>query len=92
MVIPTRLNIAKVKRALLRLADTEDAGYELHPECFIKTIPFADAREWQKRLRWMSETHRAADRSLLSFEDESGFQGKVDAKCNRPMSTEREGK
>ena len=32
MVIPYRLSLAKVKRALLRFAQTEDAEFVLHPE------------------------------------------------------------
>jgi hypothetical protein len=65
MVIPTRLTLGKVMKAALRLAKTEDEDYYLHPEHIITTMPYAEAKAWQSRLRAMDETHRQADRVLL---------------------------
>ena len=65
MVIPTRLTIGKVKRAALKLAQTEDEEYYLHPEYLVVTMPYAEAKAWQVRLRGMSEDNRCADKLLL---------------------------
>jgi hypothetical protein len=65
MVIPTRLTLRKVMKAALRLAKTEDEEYFLHPESIITTMPCAQAKAWQSRLRQMDEVHRVADRLLL---------------------------
>ena len=65
MVIPTRLTIGKVKRAALKLAQTEDEEYYLHPEYLVVTMPYAEAKAWQVRLRGMGEDNRCADRLLL---------------------------
>jgi hypothetical protein len=64
MVIPTRLTLRKVMKAM-RLAKTEDEESYLHPEYIITTMPYAEAKAWQSRLRGMDETHRVADRLLL---------------------------
>ena len=65
MVIPTRLTIGKVKRAALKLAQTEDEEYYLHPEYLVVTMPYAEAKAWQVRLRGMNEDNRCADKLLL---------------------------
>ena len=65
MVIPTKLNMGKVKRAALKFARTEDADGVLHPEYLVATMSYARAQEWQTRLRQMDENHRCADRLLL---------------------------
>jgi hypothetical protein len=65
MVVPQRLTVMKVKRALVRLARTEDAEFVLHPEHLVTTVPFVEAKAWQKRLRDMDEERRTADRELL---------------------------
>jgi hypothetical protein len=65
MVIPTRLTLGKVMKAALSLAKTEDEEYYLHPEYIITTMPYAEAKAWQSRLRGMDETRRQADRVLL---------------------------
>jgi hypothetical protein len=65
MVIPTRLNMDKVKRAALKFAQTEDEDCYLHPEHLVATMPYAEAAAWQHRLRDMDEAHRQADRLLL---------------------------
>jgi hypothetical protein len=71
MVIPTRLTLRKVIEAALRLAKTEaeaegEDGLDiLHTECIISTMPLAEAKVWQSRLREMDEARRQADRLLL---------------------------
>jgi hypothetical protein len=69
MVIPTRLTIRKVVKAALKLVKTEAEGEDgvdvLHPEHLITTMPCADARTWQGRLRGMDDAPRQADRFLL---------------------------
>jgi hypothetical protein len=65
MVIPPRLTLGKVKEAALALAETEDEDFCLHPEHIVTTIPDAEAKEWQSRLRGMDEVLRQADRLLL---------------------------
>jgi hypothetical protein len=44
MVIPKRLNMTKVKKALLRYAQTEDSEYILHPEHLVTAMPFLEAK------------------------------------------------
>ena len=69
MVVPTRLTLRKVMKAALRLAKTEaedEDGLDiLHTECIISTMPLAEAKVWQSRLRDMDEARRQADRMLL---------------------------
>src|SRR5262249_44470636 len=65
MAIPTRLNMRKIKAAMLKLAQTEDEQYYLHPEYLVATMPYAQTKEWQARLYQMSQDHRCADRDLL---------------------------
>jgi hypothetical protein len=55
MVIPKRLNMTKVKKALLRYAQTEDSEYILHPEHLVTAMPFLEAK---------AENHRNADRHV----------------------------
>jgi hypothetical protein len=65
MVIPPRLNMDRVKMAALKLAETEDEEYFLHPEYLVASLPYWQAKEWQARLRQMDEDHRCADRDVL---------------------------
>ena len=65
MMIPTSLNMKKVRAAMLKLAQTEDEQYYLHPEHLVVTMPYAQTKEWQARLHQMSQDHRCADRDLL---------------------------
>jgi hypothetical protein len=51
--------------AALKLAQTEDEEYYLHPEYLVVTMPYAEAKAWQVRLRGMGEDNRCADRLLL---------------------------
>ena len=58
MVVPMPLTLVKVMKAALRLAKTEDEEYFLHPEDIVTTMPYAEAKAWQGRLRGMDEAHR----------------------------------
>ena len=62
----------RVKMAALKFAKTEDEEYYLHPEYLVATMPYAEAKAWQSRLREMDEVHRHADRLLL-LETNSDF-------------------
>jgi hypothetical protein len=62
MVIPTNLNMETVKRAVLKFARTEDEDGCLRPEGLVVTMPYAEARAWQSRLRRMNEARRLAER------------------------------
>ncbi len=73
MVIPTRLSMARVKKAALKLAATMDEEHYLHPERLVVTMPYAEAKTWQGRLRRMNNDHRCADRRLL-LETPSDFK------------------
>src|SRR6266404_7595638 len=55
MAIPAKLNMDLVKSAALRYAKTEVEDEGLHPECLVATMPYAQAEEWQTRLRDMDE-------------------------------------
>ncbi len=46
--IPSDLSLAKVKKAILRFAETEDEEYALHPEGLVNTMLFSEARALQK--------------------------------------------
>jgi hypothetical protein len=50
MAIPAKLNMDVVKRAALKFAQTEDEDI-LHPEHLVVTMPYAEAKAWQERLR-----------------------------------------
>jgi hypothetical protein len=63
MVIPTRLGIDMLKKAALRFAHTMDVVQD--PEYLVATMPYTQAKEWQKRLRDMDRNQRCADRALL---------------------------
>ena len=63
MTIPTGLSMKKIKMAALRLAQAEHQDF-LHPEYLVGTMPFAEAKAWQDRLRNKDTAHRCADRAL----------------------------
>jgi len=71
MAIPTQLNMDVVKKAALKFSQTEDEEFYLHPEHLVATMPYAEAKAWQGRLRTMDSAHRCADRLLL-LEDVNG--------------------
>ena len=62
MVIPTDLNMETVKRAVLKFARTEDEDGCLRPESLVVTMPYAEARAWQSRLRRTNQARRLAER------------------------------
>ena len=64
MVIPSQLNIAKVKRAALRLANIGEKRY-VNPSCFLATMPQLLANKWQHCFRKMGESRRCARRQAL---------------------------
>jgi hypothetical protein len=55
MTIPSGLTEMQVKHAILKLAQTEDAEFMLHPEHLVTAISFAEARAWQDRMCAMDE-------------------------------------
>ena len=62
MVIPTKLNMGKVKSAVLKFARTEDEDGVLRPENLVATMSYAKAKGWQRRLRPVGEPRRLAGR------------------------------
>jgi hypothetical protein len=69
MAIPAKLNMNLVKSAALSYAKTEVEDEGLHPEYLVTTMPYAQAEEWQTRLRDMNEEQRCAERAVLLDED-----------------------
>lgn len=65
MTIPARIDIHRVKMALRKFAETEDAEYVLHPENLVHTIQMSEGKTWQERLKQMDEEQRLADRDAL---------------------------
>jgi hypothetical protein len=57
MALPAGLTAAAVRAAVLKYAKTEDEDFMLHPENIVTTMPFAEARAWQDRLRAIDEFH-----------------------------------
>lgn len=51
MTIPTALTAAKLKTGLVKYAKTKDEEFVPHPEYLVTTMPFAEAKSWQDRLR-----------------------------------------
>jgi hypothetical protein len=69
MTLPTNLDITAIKKAHLRLAETEDEDWIHHPERLVVAMPSSRARMYQRLLRDMSQTQRLADRRALLFLD-----------------------
>jgi hypothetical protein len=65
MTLPQALSGLDIEAALLKLAATEDQGYYLHPERFVRCLSKADAETWQGRLERLPWMQRVADRALL---------------------------
>ena len=61
MAIPVRLTVEKVKKAILKYAETEDEEYVLHPEYLVNAMSFPEARAWQNRLRAIERFHDGSD-------------------------------
>jgi hypothetical protein len=58
MAVPIGITAGKVRSAVLRYALTEDDDFILHPEHLVTgTMPFAEARAVQDRLRAIDEFH-----------------------------------
>ena len=68
MTLPTNLDIATVKKAHLKLADTEDEDW-IHPERLFFAMPKSRAQMYQRLLGNMNEDQRLADRKALLFLD-----------------------
>jgi hypothetical protein len=68
MTIPTKLNVESVKMAAHTYAKTAEDPEEdwLHPECLITTMPYAEAKVWQERLRNVAIARGGDDWALLS--------------------------
>jgi hypothetical protein len=61
MVIPLDLTVVKVKRGILKYAETEDKEYVLHPEYLVNTMSLPEAKAWQNRLRAIDQFWNGAD-------------------------------
>ena len=55
MSIPKRLRPIDVRRAILKLVETEDEKFILHPEYLAAAMPLAEAKRHQIRLRALDE-------------------------------------
>jgi hypothetical protein len=55
MALPINLTDATVRAAVLKYAATEDDDFMLHPEHLVSTMPFAEVRLRQDRLRAIEE-------------------------------------
>jgi hypothetical protein len=64
MVVPTQLNISDVKKAALKLVQTQDEEDNPHPEYLLATMSSKEAEAWQQQLLEMGDDHRCADRFL----------------------------
>lgn len=52
---PANLTKAAVKAAMIKYAETEDKEFMLHPEHLVGSMPFSEARAWQRRWRAIDE-------------------------------------
>jgi len=85
MVLPQQLNSETVRAAALKIVETEDTDFVLHPENLVATMPLETAEVWQRRLQEMDEFQRLADRKLLLGEDSV----EEDASSNETVQTAR---
>jgi hypothetical protein len=69
MTLPTNLDMTAIKKAHLRLAETEDEDWIHHPERLVVAMPSSRAQMYQRLLRDMNQTQRLADRRALLFLD-----------------------
>ncbi|MBR0695224.1 hypothetical protein [Bradyrhizobium lablabi] len=65
MTVPKDLRSEKIKAALLRLANTEDEDFVLHPEELVHCMERCDVLAWQARLNRIPHCQRVADRAIL---------------------------
>jgi hypothetical protein len=68
MTLPPNLVIDTVKEVHLKLAKTEDDDW-IHPERFVVSMPYSQARKYQHLLHKMNQDQRLADRRALLFLD-----------------------
>lgn len=87
MVVPAQMDMGVVKSAALKFAKTEDED-GVHPEYLIAAMPYAQAEEWQSRLRVTDEDQRRADRAVLldQYLSKQLNRGKVGGCCGRSTS------
>jgi hypothetical protein len=69
MTLPTNLCMDEVKQAHLKLAATDDEEW-IHPERMIVSMPWSQAKRYQRLLSKMDQAQRLADRRALLFLDE----------------------
>lgn len=55
MILPKRLRLTDVKRAILKYAETEDKESMLHPEYLVTAMPLTEAKANQLRLLALDE-------------------------------------
>jgi hypothetical protein len=65
MTVPKAISSEKIKAALLRLANTEDEDFVLHPEYLVHCMNRSDVLDWQLRLNRLPYRQRVADRAIL---------------------------
>ena len=65
MTIPQEVSGSRIESALLRLADTEDEEFFLHPEHLVTCLTKPEAQNWQLRLERLPWMQRVADRAVL---------------------------
>ena len=70
MAIPVNLNIKTVKMAALKFAETADEE-SLHLETLVTTIPYAEAKAWQRRQCKLDEDRFCAFLQSLNETSES---------------------
>jgi hypothetical protein len=68
MTLPSDLDAPKVKKAHLKLADTEDDEW-IHPELLVAPMSCSRAKLFQSLLGKMNPGHRMADRRALLYLD-----------------------
>ena len=70
MAIPVDLNMKKIKMAALKFVQTADKE-SLHPEHLVATIPYAEAKAWQRRQCKLDEDRFCAFLQSLNESPES---------------------
>jgi hypothetical protein len=68
MVLPQNLDVERVKRSHLTLAETEDEDW-IHRGRLMVAMPHARATQFRRLLGEMNQDQRLADRRLLLFLD-----------------------
>jgi hypothetical protein len=65
MTLPATLDVATVRDAVLKLAETMDEDEVVHPERLVLSISRREAKDWHRRLSELSEMARLTDRGIL---------------------------